>query len=100
MNKYEAFGEIGWPGKKHETGRVTVTAKEENGMRNMTNLTLAQQFNIDKHNRQTSLQETESHSHSKRRWCNEELTNLTLAQEFNIDKHRQTLIQDNISARR
>jgi len=66
----------------------------------MTKLTLAQKFNIDKHNRQTSLQETESHSHSKRRWCNEELTNLTLAQEFNIDKHRQTLIQDNISARR
>ena len=63
MNKYEALGEIGWPGKKHETGRVTVTAKEENGMRNMTNLTLAQQFNIDKHNRQTSLQDNISARH-------------------------------------
>ena len=57
------MGEIGWPGKKHETGRVTVTAKEENGMRNMTNLTLAQQFNIDKHNRQTSLQDNISARH-------------------------------------
>ena len=57
------MGEIGWPGKKHETGRVTVTVKEENGMRNMTNLTLAQQFNIDKHNRQTSLQDNISARH-------------------------------------
>ena len=60
MNKYEALGEVGWPGKKHG---VTVTAKEENGMRNMTNLTFAQQFNIDKHNRQTSLQDDISARH-------------------------------------
>ena len=54
------MGGEGWPGMKQE---VTVTEKEENGMRNMTNLTFAQQFNIDKHNRQTSLQDNISARH-------------------------------------